>query len=234
MIRHDSKTQIDNIFPSKSFTHQKKCYFCKTTQRPNSIFRFMNCKHSANHIVRGPCHRCISWRPEMRSATISIIIFTITAGISSCINDDDSNESIITVGSKLPHFEVSLNDGRIFDSSQYDDLPLVVSFFNTTCEDCRAELPIIQEVYAELGESAEFIAISREENRQAVEKYWESEGLTMPFSAQSDRQIYNMFALSGIPRIYIADKSRTVAAAYGPEDAPTAERLKITIQTLIK
>lgn len=168
----------------------------------------------------------------MISTTIRIIILFFVIGISSCINDDVGTASIINAGSKLPHFKVTLNDGSIFDSSQPGERPLVISFFNTTCEDCRKELPIIQEVYAELGKSADFIAISREESVQAIEEYWKVEGLTMPFSAQSDRQIYNMFALSGIPRIYITDNARTVLAVFGPEDAPTAKTLKNTILPL--
>ena len=46
------------------------------------------------------------------------------------------------------------------------------------------------------------MAISREEDEASVAAFWADNGLQMPYSAQTDRSIYNLFATSIIPRIY--------------------------------
>ena len=89
----------------------------------------------------------------------------------------------------------------------------LIVFFNTSCSDCRKELPVIQRFYDE-NPKYPVVCISREENEMSVSKYWESEGLTLPFSPQADRTVYNMFALTLIPRIYVIDKAANVAAIF--------------------
>lgn len=166
----------------------------------------------------------------MRPSLAKYILLPIVIVLASCINDEDYSIGIISSGDKLPQFEAKLNDGSVFEPSKAAERPIVLIFFNTSCEDCRAELPIVQQVYEELNESATFIAIAREENAQSIEEYWKANGLTLPYSAQNDRYIYNMFAKSGIPRIYIANSSLTVCSAFGPENAPSSEILRSAIE----
>ena len=37
---------------------------------------------------------------------------------------------------------------------------------------------------------------------ESVAAYWKEQGLSIPYSAQTDRRIYNLFASSIIPRTY--------------------------------
>lgn len=169
------------------------------------------------------------------SIKIKTFILPIVIAVASCINDDDAgNGTIVSIGSKLPDFEVQLNDGSTFRPSDFNGTPLVIIFFNTSCEDCRAELPVIQQVYAEMSDIAAFVAIAREESENSIEEFWEANDLTIPFAAQADRHIYNQFASSGIPRIYIADATHSVSASFGPDDAPTADILHHTISILVQ
>ena len=99
--------------------------------------------------------------------------------------------------------------------SHHDVLPLtgkpsMIVFFNTACTDCRKELPIVQELFEEFSDRANFMAISRAEGRESVAAYWEKEKLEIPYSAQTDRNVFALFAKTTIPRIYIADASGTV------------------------
>ncbi len=55
-----------------------------------------------------------------------------------------------------------------------------------------------------------FVCISREEGEASVKAYWEENGFTMPYSAQTDRSVYNLFASSGIPRRYEADENLVI------------------------
>ena len=121
---------------------------------------------------------------------------------TSCINDDYDSyppqyEEVLDQGDPLPTFDIIMNDGRKITNKDFTDKVSLIVFFNTSCSDCRKELPVIQRFY-----------------EMSVNKYWESEGLTLPFSPQADRTVYNMFALTLIPRIYVIDKAANVAAIF--------------------
>lgn len=142
--------------------------------------------------------------------------------LGSCVSDREP-ESFVVAGDRLPSFTVTMNDGSVVESpSSLEGKISVIAFFSTTCSDCRAELPELQAAY-EQSDEAVFVLIAREEDAASIEAYWHDNGLTLPYSAQPDRAIYNVFAASGIPRVYIADRSLTVAAQYGPEGVPARE-----------
>ena len=130
--------------------------------------------------------------------------------------------SLIQVGDTLPAFSVTASDG-----SQYSNLSLkgsasVIVFFNTDCSDCRQELPQIEKAYKSFQDNPDvkWLAISREESSEAVSSYWATAGLDLPYSAQQDRKVYNLFASQDIPRIYIADRQGRVHFIYSDVEMP--------------
>lgn len=126
--------------------------------------------------------------------------------LTSCDMGDDEQEWALPVGSALPHFIVTTDDGRTITEEDFIGRTGIIVFFNTTCSDCRRELPLLQQAYNDslsAGSDALFLCIAREETAPVIREYWEREGLTLPFSPQSDRRVYNLFANLGIPRIFV-------------------------------
>lgn len=138
--------------------------------------------------------------------------------LTSCLgNLDDtvmSENDVVKAGQQVPSFVVSISDGTTFNSSQLGRKPVCIVFFNTSCSDCRKELPIVQQIYEEFSDSIQFVCISRAEDRKSIQAFWTQNKLTLPYSAQTDRKIYNLFALSSIPRLYIIDTLGTIKNAY--------------------
>ena len=58
------------------------------------------------------------------------------------------------------------------------------------------------------------VAISRAEDEDAVAAYWKDNGLQIPYSAQNDRRIYELFASSIIPRIYFVSAQGIVTRVF--------------------
>lgn len=138
--------------------------------------------------------------------------------LTSCLgNLDDtvmSENDVVKAGQQVPSFVVSISDGTTFNSSQIGRKPVCIVFFNTSCSDCRKELPIVQQIYEEFSDSIQFVCISRAEDKKSIQAFWTQNKLTLPYSAQTDRKIYNLFALSSIPRLYIIDSLGTIKNAY--------------------
>ncbi|MDE6786994.1 MAG: TlpA family protein disulfide reductase [Muribaculaceae bacterium] len=129
--------------------------------------------------------------------------------MAGCVGEKEEPEWFLQPGDALPDFEVVTIDGQKVSSSDSYDATLIIVFFNTTCPDCQRELPILQRQYEDNlslpeSERSQYICISREEGSADVEQYWSENHLTLPVSAQNDRNIYSKFASIGIPRVFYA------------------------------
>ncbi len=141
-------------------------------------------------------------------ATASLLLCCFLAFAAS-----ESGE-IIAPGHSLPPFCVTTDDGkRISNDSLLGKTSLIV-FFNTSCRDCRRELPLLQRLQREWGDGVRILCISRAETAESVRRFWQQEALTLPFSAQSDREVYHRFARRGIPKLYVADRNGKVVCAF--------------------
>lgn len=142
-----------------------------------------------------------------RSLVIGLLAaVTLSFLASSCITDENDVvvEDRVVVGDSLPEFEVSMSDGTTVSTLSLCEGVSLILFFHTSCPDCQQVIPIVQQIYDEyLPQGVGFAAISREEEADTIASYWEAHGITFPYSAQTTRAIYELFATSRIPRIYI-------------------------------
>ena len=165
---------------------------------------------------------------------MSTSLFFIIALLCGCIRDGAVGSNV-KVGDKLPEFEVVMNDGTLVtDASLMGNVSLVM-FFHTSCPDCQQALPRVQEIYDEyVPKGVSFTLIGRECGKDEIEAYWVENGLNMPYSEQNDRGVYNIFASSRIPRIYISDENGTVRYVFTDDPVATLEDLKSSLDILIR
>lgn len=152
-----------------------------------------------------------------------ILALTMTA---SCITEDDEGGEELAVGDTIPAFEVEMNDGKILTRDSLKGRESMIVFFNTDCPDCRKELPVLEIFWQRHKPEVTLACISRQEKSDKIEKYWKENDLTLPYSAQEDRTIYNLFAKTSIPRIYIADKNLIIRKVYTDNPLATLEELE--------
>ena len=139
------------------------------------------------------------------------------------------------MGDKLPDFEVVMSDGSVVSNESLNGNISLVMFFHTSCPDCQQALPRVQYIYNEyLQKGVSFALIGRECGKAEIEAYWSENGLNMPYSAQNDRGVYNIFASSRIPRIYISDENGTVRYIFTDDPVPSYDDLKSALESLIR
>lgn len=145
-----------------------------------------------------------------------MLLCLLLTGCSS-IEDDETKERV-AVGDRVPLFSVEMvKDGErsTFSTAQLTGETVIV-FFNTTCPDCQRDLPKLNQYYLKhkVDEGFQMVAISREEGEEDVAAYWKDNGLQIPYSAQNDRRIYELFASSIIPRIYFVSAQGVVTRIF--------------------
>lgn len=134
-----------------------------------------------------------------------------SALFASCINQKEPEGADLQVGGKLPEFTIELNDGTQLSYNVLSTGSWLICFFNTSCPDCQRELPKLQELYnsqftnhnSSNNKFVNIVCIAREQTEESIKRYWTENNLTLPYSAQEDRRIYNLFATRGIPQIYL-------------------------------
>ena len=129
----------------------------------------------------------------------------------SSIHEDDEVVERIAVGDRVPVFSVGVvanGQSTTFSTNRLYGETVIV-FFSTQCKDCQRELPELNEYYLKHkdDEGFQMVAISRAEGEQSVADFWSANNLQIPYSAQEDRKIYDLFASSVIPRVYFVSSS---------------------------
>lgn len=163
----------------------------------------------------------------MRSLVRNIIMVLFPViSLSSCIREDVYAENVINVGDKLPDFTVSMNNGSVMSGASLRDSVSVVMFFHTGCPDCRQTLPYMQQLYEEYAKQGVlFMLVSRTEEESSIDLFWEENNLTMPYSAQPDRKVYELFARRRVPRIYISGRGGTVRYIFTDNPLPNYDAM---------
>ena len=163
----------------------------------------------------------------------NIWIIVLGLILSSCIKEKQGEE--LTVGDRLPDFEVVMNDGSVVDDDILSEGVSVVMFFHTSCPDCQQALPRMQQIYDEyISKGVYFAFISREESAVDIESYFNEKGLKLPYSAQNDRKVYEQFAQTRIPRIYICEKGGIIRYIFTDDPVPTYDLLKSSLDSVIR
>ena len=164
--------------------------------------------------------------------TISYLIAVLS--LFSCIKEKPKGADL-DAGDMIPDFTVAVSDGTSLTGAQLRDGVSCIVFFTTICPDCRETLPHIQKLYDEYADKGvRFAIISREDGYESVSTYWREQGFTMPYSAQSDRTVYELFARSRVPRVYIC-RDGVIKYIFTDQPAnPTYEVLRAVLEEMLK
>lgn len=142
---------------------------------------------------------------------ISLCLFTL----SGCISDGGDStevENYVVVGDELPYFEINEDNGERFRSNSLMGKKAMIVFFDTGCNDCKRELPIIEEAWRVLKNDPEcmLVAIARGQTAKDTDAFWTEYKMTMPKYHDPQQVVFKLFANSYVPRLYLCNKKGIV------------------------
>lgn len=167
------------------------------------------------------------------------LIILLAAGLlgASCILEKTEHPGDIGIGDPLPSFRITERDGgveRTVTTASLKGSVSVITLFSVTCPDCRATMPELQQAYEVFApQGVRFVNISRAEGWDRVEAFWSELGLTMPYSAQEDRTVYELFAKSVVPRVYLSDEDGIVRFLHTDNPNPDFPTLSAELTSLL-
>jgi thiol-disulfide isomerase/thioredoxin len=87
----------------------------------------------------------------------------------------------------LPRFELAELDGAAWQPASLRGHPVLLNFWATWCEPCRAEMPALQQLVREhRGEGLQVVAANYKETEGAVRRFLEQTGLALPVLLDRD------------------------------------------------
>jgi len=141
------------------------------------------------------------------------------------------------VGRAQPDFLLERPGGGTIRLSDLQGRPIVLNFWASWCEPCRAEMPSLVRAYAEYRDDGlEIVAVDLQETNDKVLSFADEFGIEFPIVIDREGELTKIWRLGGpidgIPTSYFLDEAGVVQdITYGPlTDEMLAERIGLLLE----
>ncbi len=116
-------------------------------------------------------------------------------------------------GMPAPEFSLQTVDGQTLSLSDLRGKAVMVNFWATWCPPCRAEMPDMQQVYAERGSSdIAILAVNVQEAAELVNQFVARYGLKFPILMDPSGNVFTAYRVSSLPTSYFVDREGRIAS----------------------
>ncbi len=143
----------------------------------------------------------------------------------------------IMVGDPAPNFTTTILDGK--QVSLQDDYvgktPVLLVFWATWCPNCQRDIPLLNQLYKEIGERLSILAINLGVGGDSIAKvrtYKEEHGMDYPIIFDEGSRITKAYEVFGTPTQIIVDVNGTIL--YRGINVPTVADIKARWDMLTK
>lgn len=102
------------------------------------------------------------------------------------------------------NWKLSNSDGEVFHFKNTKGKIVLVNFWATWCPPCVAEMPSLQELYADYGDSVEFLVVAHDD-KEKVKSFLNKKGYNFPVYFEKSPSP-DALATESIPTTFIIDK----------------------------
>ena len=124
------------------------------------------------------------------------------------------------LNSIAPPFELNSLDDRIVNLDDLRGKPVVINFWATWCEPCKAEMPTLQTIYDDYkAKGLHILAVNLGEPSGIVAEWVQALHLNFDILMDRNQQISSLYWLRGQPSTYVVSPSGVITQIYyGPVD----------------
>ncbi len=152
----------------------------------------------------------------MNTRSRIFLTFLLTLPLAACANRDDAR--------KAPDFSLTAPDGKTVSLSSEKGRVVLLNFWATWCDSCRAELPALKDLNARSNGRFVLLAVSVDENpAKAVPPFVAREKLDFPV-AYADPAVLGAYAVQDLPTTFLIGPDGEIERRYvGPLDEGAVE-----------
>lgn len=121
----------------------------------------------------------------------------------------------LAVGDSAPAFDLVSLTGERIRLSDLQGKPVVLNFWATWCDPCRAEMPDFQSVYQQYRDQGlQLYAINLGESAVAVEHFLRQISVDLPVLLDLNDKAQEAYRILPIPTTFFIDSTGTIRAIY--------------------
>lgn len=131
--------------------------------------------------------------------------------VGRIINYSTDTTEAPQVDSPAPDFQFEDASGQITSLDGLQGSPVLINFWATWCRPCKNEMPYLQQIYDEWSERGLVVlAINIGEQQSTVEKFLQSNGLSLPVLLDTDQMVAQIYSVRYIPATFFIDEDGVI------------------------
>jgi thiol-disulfide isomerase/thioredoxin len=133
------------------------------------------------------------------------------------------------VGEAMPDFAVQTFEGKSISSATLAGKPVMLVFWNTWCDDCLRDLPIIDRMARKfVPRGLEVLAVNTglNDSEGKARAYWKRYGYGFPTGFDHSFEIGQAFKVRGVPTVFLIDAKGFVRYKSSLPPKDMAERFR--------
>lgn len=155
-------------------------------------------------------------------AAVVCLILQISGGLACAAN-------------AAPDFTLSNLDGRKVSLSSYKGKVVILNFWGTWCEPCKAEMPSLNKLYLEHRDKGLVVlAVSIDPSDQKVKSFISQKGYSIPVLLDRNKEVFfDTYGLFGLPVSVIIDRDGMIVQKVIGEIAWDSPQMEEKIRKLL-
>jgi peroxiredoxin len=142
-------------------------------------------------------------------AGLGILILFVMGGwdqITGAASAYELSKSALRVGFPAPDFELDTISGEKVRLSDLRGSTVIINFWATWCEPCKAEMPLFQERFTRYTPKLRVLAVNFEEPENDVKAFIDKLGLTFDILLDPRAAAQELYKVHGYPTTYFVDR----------------------------
>ncbi|MBP1949522.1 thiol-disulfide oxidoreductase ResA [Virgibacillus litoralis] len=161
-----------------------------------------------------------------RTVVLAVLLVAVIYALVSNLNKEKTN---VEPGNEAPDFKLQqINDNNELETVQLSELEgkgVMLNFWGTWCEPCKAEMPYMEKLYPEYKDKGiEIVAVSLDATEIVVDRFVDRYDLTFPIPHDTKSEVMNLYSVGPIPSTFFINPEGEIVEVV--EGALTLDKLE--------
>jgi peroxiredoxin len=164
----------------------------------------------------------------LAAVAVVVVVLLVSRGGSAAADVQVSGHGAPRVGQVPPQFSGTTIDGSRFDLAAERGHTVLINFFATWCDNCRAELPLLQRTWTQRhGQGLDIVTVDFNDGGDA-RAFLRSNGVSFPALLDPSSAVGHAYLVSDLPVSFFVGRDGRIASVFHGQlsDATLAEQLR--------